>query len=104
MFQLSSLLASRIKNLQIIEKGLLHPSSVFDEDRDEYSQFDELGIPTHDTAGAVLAKKARKKLQSRYENQVETHAKSLEKLQQTPTLIDDLTKEISDLGSQLNSL
>ncbi len=97
-------IASRVKNLQTVEKGLLPPSSVFDEEKDQYSQFDELGIPTHDKDGSELAKKSRKKLQSRYEKQSETHSKTLEKLAQSPTLIEDLKKEISDMESQLNAL
>ncbi len=93
--------AARLKTLQTFEKGLQKPSDIFSEEKDQYSQFDELGIPTHDKDGVELAKKARKKLQSRYEKQAESFSKTCEKLKENPNLITDLEKEIKDLESQL---
>ena len=95
--------AARLKTLQTYEKGLQNPSDIFAEEKNEYSQFDELGIPTHDKDGAELAKKARKKLQSRYEKQAESYTKTCEKLKENPNLITDLQKEILDLESQLTA-
>lgn len=99
-----STISSRQKNLQILEKGLLEPSSVFDEDGDSYSIFDDQGIPTHDKEGNELPKKARKKLQSRFEKQKVAYTKASEKLRENPSVLDDLKREISELESQLKSI
>ncbi len=50
---------------------------MFLKETDKYSQFDEKGIPTMDTAGKEISKSARKKLEKLYEQQVKNYEEYL---------------------------
>lgn len=64
------------------EKAKIPPEQLFQskEALDLYSQFDAIGIPTHDKAGEPLSKNVIKKLTKDYEKQKEVHEKYLEKV------------------------
>ncbi|XP_077867451.1 cysteine--tRNA ligase, cytoplasmic-like [Saccoglossus kowalevskii] len=49
------------------------PSELFSNLNDQYSQFDDRGIPTHDAKGEKLSNKQVKKLTKQYEQQEKVH-------------------------------
>jgi cysteinyl-tRNA synthetase len=51
------------------------PEQWFRLQTEKYSVFDEKGVPTHDAAGKILSKSARKSLLKEYEKQVTLHSK-----------------------------
>lgn len=58
------------------EKAAIEPATMF-RDNAAYSQWDERGIPTHDSKGDELGKNMCKKVLKEYEAQVELHEKFL---------------------------
>eukprot|EP00127_Corallochytrium_limacisporum_P007373 Clim_evm10s249 gene=Clim_evmTU10s249 len=56
-----------------LEKGKVPPSELFKSETDKYSEFDERGVPTKDTAGEPLSKSALKKLEKAYTQQEKLH-------------------------------
>lgn len=62
------------------KKASIPPGQLFRND-DRFSQFDELGVPTHDAVGLELSKNARKKCLKEYEAQVKDHEAFLSKAQ-----------------------
>ncbi|KAJ8099768.1 tRNA synthetases class I (C) catalytic domain-containing protein [Lipomyces tetrasporus] len=65
-----------------LAKGTLDPTKMFDNP-DEFSAWDDNGVPTHDKDGAELAKSRRKKLQKEYDGQKKLHAEYLKWKEQT---------------------
>lgn len=62
------------KKLEKLKKGSIPSNELFKiNNNNEYSQFDNDGIPTHDNQGLELAKKRRKNLQKEYEIQLKLH-------------------------------
>ena len=51
------------------DKAKVAPSEMFKGQTDKYSKFDEVGMPTHDSAGKEISKSALKKLQRLYAEQ-----------------------------------
>jgi cysteinyl-tRNA synthetase len=70
------------KEAEELEKGRTAPSSMFKvgEYAGRFSAYDERGVPTMDSSGAVLAKAARKKLEKERTRQEKAHAKFEESL------------------------
>lgn len=64
------------KRLERLEKGKLAPEEMFKQS-DEFSQFDEQGIPTHTKDGQEVAKSRKKKLLKEYEMQKKLHEEYL---------------------------
>lgn len=64
------------KRLERLEKGKMAPQDMFKQS-DEFSQFDEQGIPTHTKDGQEVAKSRRKKLVKEYEMQKKLHEEYL---------------------------
>ncbi|KAK9238244.1 tRNA synthetases class I (C) catalytic domain-containing protein [Lipomyces kononenkoae] len=64
-------------------KGKLDPARMFTDSTDEFSAWDENGLPTHDRAGTELAKSRKKKLQKEYDVQQKLHAEYLKWKEQT---------------------
>ncbi|CAO3702291.1 unnamed protein product [Rhizopus stolonifer] len=64
------------KRLEKLEKGKLVPQEMFKQS-EEFSQFDEQGIPTHTKDGAEVAKSRKKKLMKEYETQRKLHEEYL---------------------------
>ena len=64
------------KRLERLEKGKVAPQDMFKQS-DEFSQFDEQGIPTHTKDGQEVAKNRRKKLVKEYEMQKKLHEEYL---------------------------
>ncbi|KAI8906879.1 tRNA synthetases class I (C) catalytic domain-containing protein, partial [Gorgonomyces haynaldii] len=67
------------KKQERLERGKTAPSDLFKTD--EYSQWDERGIPTKDKEGLDLAKSRRKKLEKEYQQQEKLHQEYLKSLQ-----------------------
>lgn len=67
--QMAELQAKRQLEKQL--KANIHPSELFKTG--EYGQFDEKGIPTHDSSGMELSKNLRKKLLKEYESQMKLY-------------------------------
>lgn len=65
-----------------IEKGKTDPKEMF-KAMEEFSLFDETGLPTHDKEGVELAKSRKKKLAKEYETQKKLHAEYLKWLEQS---------------------
>ncbi|KAK9360132.1 tRNA synthetases class I (C) catalytic domain-containing protein [Lipomyces starkeyi] len=63
-------------------KGTLDPAKMF-SNSDEFSAWDDAGVPTHDKNGAELAKSRRKKFQKEYDAQQKLHAEYLKWKEQT---------------------
>jgi cysteinyl-tRNA synthetase len=59
------------------EKGKMDPRQMFRTN--EFTQWDESGVPTHDEQGQELAKSRRKKLQKDWERQMKLHDEWLKK-------------------------
>ena len=59
------------------EKAKIAPSEMFRSQLDKYSQFDDKGVPTHDSTGKEISKSALKKLQKMYAEQETRHSKYL---------------------------
>ena len=59
------------KKQERLAKGKIDPKLMFKTD--EYSQWDEQGLPTHDAEGAELAKSRRKKLAKENQMQEKLH-------------------------------
>ena len=59
------------KERRRVEQARISPQQMFRSSPELYSQFDDDGIPTHDTAGQPLSKNARKKAQKEWEAQHE---------------------------------
>ncbi|KAL3319626.1 hypothetical protein Ciccas_001695 [Cichlidogyrus casuarinus] len=55
------------------EEGKLPPDQMFLHETDQYSKWDERGIPTHDVNGEGLPKSKSKKLVKMYEAQAKKH-------------------------------
>lgn len=62
---------ARLKRLENLEKGRVAPDQLFRTE--EYSEWDERGLPTKDKEGAELAKKRRKNLEKDFEKQTKLH-------------------------------
>jgi len=56
-----------------LEKGKIKPEELFVNQKDQFSQFDEKGIPTHDQEGKPLSKNALKNLKKDWEKQQKLH-------------------------------
>jgi len=69
------------KRLERLEKGKLAPEQMFLGLVEEFSKFDDNGIPTHDKEGAEVAKSRRKKLQKEWDAQKKLHLEYLKSLQ-----------------------
>jgi cysteinyl-tRNA synthetase len=67
------------KRLERLAKGKVSPLDMFkdEEGRQLYSQWDELGLPTHGIDGEELPKSRRKKLQKEYDGQKKLHEEYL---------------------------
>jgi cysteinyl-tRNA synthetase len=65
-------------------KARVPPQEMFIKLTDQYSKFDEQGIPTHDKAGEPLPKNALKKLQKEWEKQKEAYEKLIAKAAASP--------------------
>merc|ERR1711972_1238400 len=57
------------KALALEEQKKIPPGSLFVNETDKYSKFDEKGIPTHNAEGVELPKSQIKKLQKLYQTQ-----------------------------------
>ena len=62
------------KDAEMIEKAKLPAEEMF-RSSDQYSAFDEQGIPTYDVKGEPVSKSLRKKLQKTWEKQKELNTK-----------------------------
>ncbi|SPO25352.1 probable cysteinyl-tRNA synthetase [Ustilago trichophora] len=67
---------ARLKRLENLEKGRIAPDQLFRTE--EYSEWDERGLPTKDKEGAELAKKRRKNLEKDFDKQTKLHKEFLE--------------------------
>jgi cysteinyl-tRNA synthetase len=61
------------KRLERLEKGKVAPEQMFLNLTNDFSKFDENGIPTHDKQGEEIAKSRRKKLQKEWDSQKKLH-------------------------------
>eukprot|EP00475_Leptophrys_vorax_P033433 TRINITY_DN5250_c0_g1_i2.p1 TRINITY_DN5250_c0_g1~~TRINITY_DN5250_c0_g1_i2.p1 ORF type:complete len:527 (-),score=139.93 TRINITY_DN5250_c0_g1_i2:1264-2844(-) len=93
----ASKLAARKKDLEALEKALRPPASVFEDEKDQYSQFDADGIPTHDKDGVELKKGPLKKLKTKYDKQKAAYDKVQKDLAADPEMLQKLRKVIADL-------
>ena len=59
----------------------IRPQDLFRTEVDKYGQFDEDGIPTHDTSGKELSDKQRKKVLKIWQAQAKKHKEYLAKLE-----------------------
>lgn len=69
------------KRLERLEKGKIAPEQMFLSLTDEFSKFDENGIPSHDKEGTEIAKSRRKKLQKEWDTQKKLHMEYLKSLE-----------------------
>lgn len=60
------------------EKAKIPPREMFKSQTDEYSQFDDTGMPTHDSSGKEISKSKLKKLQRLYADQQARYSKYME--------------------------
>ena len=67
---------ARLKRIENLEKGRTAPEQLFRTE--EYSEWDERGLPTKDKEGVELAKKRRKNLEKDFEKQTKLHREFLE--------------------------
>lgn len=58
-------------------QAAIPPWEMFLNQTDKYSQFDDQGLPTHDTEGQPLSDKQRKKLRKLWEAQEKKHTEYL---------------------------
>jgi cysteinyl-tRNA synthetase len=58
--------AAEAKRLERLEKGRVAPTEMFKSNTEEYSEWDEQGLPTKDKEGAELPKSRVKKLQKEW--------------------------------------
>ncbi|WFD23655.1 cysteine--tRNA ligase [Malassezia equina] len=66
--------AAAAKRLEQLEKGRVAPNDMFQPPHcDQYSAWDELGLPTADKEGEAVAKKRRKNLEKERERQIKLH-------------------------------
>lgn len=61
------------KRLEKLEKGRVSPMDLFKSRTDEFSKFDEQGLPTHTKDGEEVAKSRKKKLQKEWDTQKKLH-------------------------------
>lgn len=59
------------------EKSKIPPQEMFKLQSDKYSQFDDKGLPTHDSSGKEVSKSALKKLQRLYAEQEARYSKHM---------------------------
>jgi len=76
----------------------------FFKQKNEYSQYDADGKPTHDTAGNELSKSAIKKAAKEYATQHTAHQKYLQEMQKNPRYIDDLKQSVATTEQDIQSL
>eukprot|EP00360_Condylostoma_magnum_P001096 CAMPEP_0168313402 /NCGR_PEP_ID=MMETSP0210-20121227/1775_1 /TAXON_ID=40633 /ORGANISM="Condylostoma magnum, Strain COL2" /LENGTH=85 /DNA_ID=CAMNT_0008269663 /DNA_START=1550 /DNA_END=1807 /DNA_ORIENTATION=- len=57
------------------EKARVPPTEMFLAKTEEFSEFDDKGIPTKDANGEVLKKSHRKRLEKEWKNQERLHKK-----------------------------
>ncbi|TPX56049.1 cysteine---tRNA ligase [Powellomyces hirtus] len=71
--------AEAAKRAEKLAKGKVAPSEMFktEEQRKEYSEWDQEGIPTKDAAGEPLSKSRRKKVEKEFATQGKLHAEYL---------------------------
>jgi len=75
----------------------LTPSQLMNSMKDKYSQFDQKGIPTHDSDGNPLKKKPLKKASKEYKKQTKMHANYCKEMDKDPEFLDKLRKNIEQL-------
>ena len=78
--KLNTKLEKEEKERQRLLKGKLPATEFFKERIQEFSVFDDHGIPTHDASGEPLSNSKLKKLKKEYENQAKLHLKYLESI------------------------
>merc|ERR1712228_920567 len=94
------------KDLDNWNKKALEPLEYFKTLKDNdgnfmYSQFDDKGMPTHDSQKKALSKSKLKKLPKAFKKQEKAYKQYQEKIKKNPTFLQDLEKELNDLKSQL---
>ncbi|KAL1922183.1 uncharacterized protein VTP21DRAFT_9722 [Calcarisporiella thermophila] len=65
------------KRIEKLEKGRVPPEQMFRERTDEFSKFDEQGLPTHDAEGQEITKSRSKKLLKEWTAQRKLHEEFL---------------------------
>ena len=67
--------AARVKRREQLERGRIAPQDMFRAPHtNQYTAWDQQGIPTQDEQGEALGKKRRKNLEKEYERQLKLHA------------------------------
>lgn len=67
------------KRLEKLEKGRINPVDMF-KGRDEFSKFDDQGLPTHTKDGEEITKSRKKKLQKEWDTQKKLHDEYLKEM------------------------
>ncbi|GAA5838709.1 hypothetical protein JCM11251_003269 [Rhodosporidiobolus azoricus] len=69
--------AAEAKRLERLEKGRVAPEEMFRRNTEEYSEWDEQGLPLKDKEGVELPKSKQKKLKKEWDSQQKLHAEFL---------------------------
>ncbi|CAO3608306.1 unnamed protein product [Cunninghamella blakesleeana] len=67
------------KRLEKLEKGRINPIDMF-KGKDEFSKFDDQGLPTHTKDGEEITKSRKKKLQKEWDTQKKLHDEYLKEM------------------------
>uniref|UniRef100_A0A0D6QSM1 cysteine--tRNA ligase n=1 Tax=Araucaria cunninghamii TaxID=56994 RepID=A0A0D6QSM1_ARACU len=101
---LQSKINQKLKDLENFQIASISPKEYFLKEKTKYSAFDDRGLPTHDSEGKPLSKKAMKDVDKLMQKQEQRHEKYKEKLATEPLCIENLRSEVENLQKQLQEL
>ena len=106
--KLQSKLTKADNEIKKFEAAKVRPSEFFT--KQEYSQFDATGFPTHTADGKEVSSSAQKRLKKIFTVHQKNHEQYLEKERAAPDFLqklkeerDEYAKEIEQLTNQLNA-
>ncbi|GLJ54030.1 hypothetical protein SUGI_1156210 [Cryptomeria japonica] len=92
------------KDIENFQLASIDPKDCFQKQTTKYSKFDDRGLPTHDSEGKELSKKAMKDAEKLMKKAEIRHEKYKEKLAVQPSFIENLKSEVKDLQEKLQEL
>ncbi|KAH9322117.1 hypothetical protein KI387_016756, partial [Taxus chinensis] len=94
-------IGQKLKDIENFQLASADPKEYFQKQTTKYSTFDDRGIPTHDSEGKELSKKAMKDAEKLMQKAVKSHEKYKEKLAAEPSFIENLKSEVEDIQNKL---
>eukprot|EP00252_Welwitschia_mirabilis_P006576 TRINITY_DN17457_c0_g1_i2.p1 TRINITY_DN17457_c0_g1~~TRINITY_DN17457_c0_g1_i2.p1 ORF type:complete len:660 (-),score=170.15 TRINITY_DN17457_c0_g1_i2:30-2009(-) len=101
---LESKIDRKMKELEKLELASADPKDFFLKQTKKYRAFSDRGLPTHDSEGKELSKKAVKDAEKLMQKMEKEHEKCKEKMAADPSFLEKLKSELEDLNKHLKEL